>query len=183
MPKWRGLTYITVRNTKLATLAITSLSECNSPVKTIAKQEEEVASGNNGSEVFDETAECVAMARIGCDDQVWSLATHCGFFWFFWFFRNIHISLQGNDNTIRCHECFPYVSVASAKRYQIFHSLFEHVRACSFTWCARFSSVWWLSLSSDSVGILPTANSILQFFWLFKELRREYTFVRGWKTL
>jgi len=33
------------------------------------KQEEEVASGNNGSEVFDETAECVAMARIGCDDQ------------------------------------------------------------------------------------------------------------------
>ena len=34
------------------------------------KQEEEVASGNNGSEVFDETAECVAMARIGCDDQV-----------------------------------------------------------------------------------------------------------------
>ena len=35
--------------------------------------EVEGASGNNGSEVFDETAECVAMARIGCDGQVCSL--------------------------------------------------------------------------------------------------------------
>ena len=45
------------------------------------KQEGE-GEASNGSEVFDETAECVAMARIGCDDQVCSLATHCNPFLF-----------------------------------------------------------------------------------------------------
>ena len=51
-------------------------------LEIIARRKQEGEGGSNGSEVFDETAECVAMARIGCDDQVCSLATHYGFFLF-----------------------------------------------------------------------------------------------------
>jgi len=38
-------------------------------LEIIARRKQEGEGGSNGSEVFDETAECVAMARIGCDDQ------------------------------------------------------------------------------------------------------------------
>lgn len=38
-------------------------------LEIIARRKQEGEGASNGSEVFDETAECVAMARIGCDDQ------------------------------------------------------------------------------------------------------------------
>jgi len=38
-------------------------------LEIIERRKKEGEGASNGSEVFDETAECVAMARIGCDDQ------------------------------------------------------------------------------------------------------------------